>query len=358
MSSRLGAVLGTVFVVIAVVQVVTMFEVLGGRKHAPQWDQRLRLAHRLSGYGFAVLYAVMLGGMLLRLAQYQGELDARTAIHMTLAAAMFPALVLKILIARRYAKFINLLPALGIANFTLALAMNSITAGYYWLRQVTTPHVSIASADRSQLDPLLGRELLDQKCVRCHTLERVFAAKKDAKGWEATVNRMMALDPVRIRTGDAGQILHFLIELRALPTTAEGEDQVAGQMFEGKCAKCHGLDRALALKDTAQGWQDTVEAMRRRDPKWLSEEEAVRIARFLDRRFGIDPSQPGAAATLGHDLFQRRCNKCHDYDEALKKPQMAMGEWRRLVAEMRDNDPQWIQAGEIEAIAAYLAGRS
>lgn len=35
-----------------------------------------------------------------------------------------------------------------------------------------------------------GQQLVQAKCGRCHTLDRVNAAKKDRAGWEATVERM------------------------------------------------------------------------------------------------------------------------------------------------------------------------
>jgi mono/diheme cytochrome c family protein len=33
--------------------------------------------------------------------------------------------------------------------------------------------------------------LLNQRCAGCHNLDRVKAAKKDAAGWKATVERMV-----------------------------------------------------------------------------------------------------------------------------------------------------------------------
>jgi hypothetical protein len=56
---------------------------------------------------------------------------------------------------------------------------------------------------------------------------------------------------------------------------------VARELFVTKCSKCHRLDTALSDTHTPEEWQAVVEAMRLKDPTWISEEEAVAIAEFL-----------------------------------------------------------------------------
>lgn len=52
-------------------------------------------------------------------------------------------------------------------------------------------------------------------------------------------------------------------------------------LFVVKCAKCHRLDKALSAALTPQEWRETVEHMRLKDPSWMSETEAAKIADFL-----------------------------------------------------------------------------
>jgi hypothetical protein len=52
-------------------------------------------------------------------------------------------------------------------------------------------------------------------------------------------------------------------------------------LFVVKCAKCHRLDRPLSASMTPPEWADTVERMRQKDPSWISESEAAKIANFL-----------------------------------------------------------------------------
>jgi hypothetical protein len=73
------------------------------------------------------------------------------------------------------------------------------------------------------------------------------------------------------RGGSAGPAEDLTIENLAL-----GKD-----LFVIKCAKCHRLDRALAARKTPEEWTATIATMRQKDPTWMGESEAERIATFL-----------------------------------------------------------------------------
>jgi hypothetical protein len=51
--------------------------------------------------------------------------------------------------------------------------------------------------------------LIESKCVMCHTLDRVKAAKHDAAGWEQTISRMRSNGLV-ITDEEMQQILDYL----------------------------------------------------------------------------------------------------------------------------------------------------
>jgi len=40
-------------------------------------------------------------------------------------------------------------------------------------------------------DVLDGEKLVQERCTRCHDLERIYSAEKDRDGWEKTVDRMI-----------------------------------------------------------------------------------------------------------------------------------------------------------------------
>jgi hypothetical protein len=52
-------------------------------------------------------------------------------------------------------------------------------------------------------------------------------------------------------------------------------------LFVVKCAKCHRLDKALSAQLSPHEWEETIDRMRQKDPSWISESEAAKIAGFL-----------------------------------------------------------------------------
>ena len=52
-------------------------------------------------------------------------------------------------------------------------------------------------------------------------------------------------------------------------------------LFEQKCVKCHSLSKSLGKRKTKEGWIRTVERMRRKNSKLISEAESEEIAEYL-----------------------------------------------------------------------------
>jgi len=72
-------------------------------------------------------------------------------------------------------------------------------------------YVALTEIDDKILDENLGRQVVNQKCNKCHTLERVYRTFKSEDGWTSTVNRMASLDAPNISSFDIKQSIHFLI---------------------------------------------------------------------------------------------------------------------------------------------------
>jgi len=64
------------------------------------------------------------------------------------------------------------------------------------------------------------------------------------------------------------------------PDTAENLS-LGKDLFVVKCAKCHRLDRALSALKTPEEWHRTITTMREKDPTWMGQSEAERVASFL-----------------------------------------------------------------------------
>jgi uncharacterized membrane protein len=83
----------------------------------------------------------------------------------------------------------------------------------------------------------------------------------------------------------ASAMFHFLEGREA---TAEAERAwpavdmaFARDLFVTKCSKCHRLDAPLSETHEPEEWRATVEAMRLKDPTWISQDQAEAIAEFL-----------------------------------------------------------------------------
>lgn len=81
-----------------------------------------------------------------------------------------------------------------------------------------------AKLDKAQVEPILGylsaKSSFETKCNVCHDLQKPLAAIKDAKQWQATVQRMSAMKPGHLSDADAGAITLFLSLVTPVKTVA------------------------------------------------------------------------------------------------------------------------------------------
>lgn len=67
-------------------------------------------------------------------------------------------------------------------------------------------------------------------------------------------------------------------------------------------------------------------------------------------------SQPASSAQNGEEVFLNRCSTCHGTERALAAPRTRKG-WENVIAEMVNNNGAQLEAGEPEAILAFLTER-
>ncbi|MBM3239675.1 hypothetical protein FJZ31_25590 [Candidatus Poribacteria bacterium] len=161
MPPMITTLLGFVFVLAGIISVYTMLEIRG----RPQLtlDSRVLIKiHKNSGYIFVLLYIVVLILMIIKLRNYKVGLSPLANIHILLAVATFPILVIKVVAARVYKKLSAQLLFFGVLLFVLGFSLNGITGGYYLLQ--TT--MGISSPNKS---------LVEKKCSRCHPLEKAYS---------------------------------------------------------------------------------------------------------------------------------------------------------------------------------------
>lgn len=261
---NLSALLGVAFVVVGAATVWAMFHA-AARLRDRGASSRLVAGHRVGGYVFVALFAVMTYYMVLRVADTPGELSARPMTHLVVAVVMMPLIFGKLLIARYYkAAYYSALMPLGLTIFSLGFVLVTIAAGPYLLRRATVEDISLAPVDMGEksIDVAAAENLTRQRCATCHTLDRVVGAHKDQAGWLNTINRMRAYPGSNLAPDEARTVLAYLVSRVGVDSsTAQGERSVGKALVDGKCAKCHDLDRVYKVRKAADEWKDTVARM-------------------------------------------------------------------------------------------------
>ena len=287
MSPQWTSALGVLFVILAAVQVWLMLEVTGRAK--PKFNPlTMSRIHRVTGYLFLTLYLLFLYVMIKKMAGANAPLDGKAILHMALAVSIIPILFVKILIVRYYPKAFNIVvPLMGIAILTLATSFVSITGGYYFIKSISTKYVSTFDPRSTHLDVDIGREMVVQKCNRCHDLTRVFTMVKTPEEWKGTVNRMTQRDPTWISTGQIDQIVYFLSERQNINKTDDILTVQIETLMDTKCSRCHKIERVFAKRRTRDQWRTLVTRMSNRHRSWISDREAKLIGDYLIRAFGI-----------------------------------------------------------------------
>ncbi len=258
---------GLIATLTGAIALLLMLELRGNPGKDSTTNQRLVMAHKVTGYIFIVFFLVILAIMLSKVEASQDEFSPRTILHISLALLIVPLLAFKILIIRRFRRFEHYVPGIGIAVFLAFFLLNTMTAGYYFIHGSPTLYpLGLTEGDAIVLDEQKGQKLVAQKCGKCHTLERIFKSLKTDQGWTETVNRMVAFDAPNITEGQGKHILHYLINQQKrreqLVATASGAKEKAGQkLIEQKCSYCHGLDRIFLARKTPNEWAELVDNM-------------------------------------------------------------------------------------------------
>jgi mono/diheme cytochrome c family protein len=131
---------------------------------------RLRKIHRVFGYAFGLVFAVLavLGAEFI--IEGGDQLSLRAVLHGLLAVSLLFIFLFKIVLVRFYRSFLRLVPTLGMTVLILALVVFAVSAGFYVLRSVFPPEPAQA-ADPSPVqagDAGAGAVLYARQCGSCH----------------------------------------------------------------------------------------------------------------------------------------------------------------------------------------------
>ena len=204
-------ILGVVFLLLGAAAVVTMLW-RQGRETGERGMRRLRFAHRIAGYGFALIFAVLFVTMLKRIVAFWEESSPRINLHEALAVGLLFLLSAKLAIPRVFPRLNRHLFGLGIAIYFVSFILVGVTGGYYVARKIQrTPYIVHGDTSSDVLDEALGKELLIRKCSPCHQMQSILQPRSH-EAWEKVVNDMVELASPRINTAEGEQILFYLTE--------------------------------------------------------------------------------------------------------------------------------------------------
>src|SRR5258708_15024758 len=254
--------LGVTFVLVGAINVWLILQA-SARVRDAKASTRLIAAHRIGGYLFIALFCVMGYFMLARLGD-AGSASPGIMIHLTLAMVLSPLLFVKVLIARYYKSYYSLLMPIGLVIFVLAFVLIGITAGPSLVHQARMQTVSLEAIDLppASIDLNLAAATMEKRCSKCHNLDRIAGARKDARGWLATVNRMKALPGSGISEADSRIIVSYLAsELAPKGSMAAASLEVGRALVDQRCGRCHSLDRVYKTAETPEEWRATVAEM-------------------------------------------------------------------------------------------------
>ncbi len=262
---------------------------------------RLIQAHRAGGYIFIALFGLMTYYMIRRLADMHGEASALPLVHMLLAVVLVPLIFVKVLIARYYkAAFYSALLPLGLIIYSIGFVLVAITAGPYLLRRATVEDIPLESVamGTQKIDVDAAQLLTQDRCVKCHNLDRVFGARKDARGWLDTVNRMRSYPGSSISADDGRTIIAYLVSRVGVDdSTPQGEDLVGKSLVDSRCDKCHDLQQVYRSVKTPDEWKTTVARMQTYAPAGhFKPGEPEQIVAYLSATLTPDAKRAAAPA--------------------------------------------------------------
>ncbi|MCI5146863.1 MAG: hypothetical protein D3923_15395, partial [Candidatus Electrothrix sp. AR3] len=346
MQPQFSSMLATLLVVIAGVTVLIMLE-MNGKMKETQKKSVWVITHRILGYLFLILFAFMLVYMVIRAGSFHEELPAKAMLHIILALLLVPLIMIKVVIARRRAQLSTKLILLGMAIFGLSFGLTGITAGYYAFHRGDFKYTAFSGANKEILSIEHGQKIMNRKCSKCHSLERVYRTYKSDMAWAQTINKMATLDYPNITNSDLQQIVDYLSKQQE-KRQVDADKEIGRNLVAQKCNICHGLDKVFGADLNKEEWNETINKMTKilGDPDFLSQHEQGSIIHFLTtrKRRSSDLQKDTTKMEAVRLLVARKCSVgCHALDRVLREAKNEV-DWREPVNSMIEitGDPNFL----------------
>jgi len=370
-----SATLGLVFLGLAFASVFLMFHLWGypfdkvARKSAA--PRSLMYLHRAIGYAYATVYVIMMIRMVPRMWEYQVELPPRTVAHLLLGFTIGVILIVKISIVRFFRHLEEWMPYLGTSLLLCTVLLLGLSVPFAFreralanaaaggdvysasnrARVAAQIAMSEIPAEAQKLDLgsmkslAAGRDVLLDKCVKCHDLKTILARPRSANDWYTTVSRM-ADKPALFAPINDTEVLHVSAYLIAITPDLQKSKKKQREQED---------ERLEAMADL------NVEA----EPAMMSMPDGTTPAAATPPA-AVMPPPPAAAPPaakkpeppppdpkVAQATFARVCSQCHeltDVDDAPPKSEAGCG---KLIARMIGNG-MTARQGDLRVVKFYL----
>ncbi len=132
------------------------------------------------------------------------------------------------------------------------------------------------------------KAFFEDKCSRCHTLDRIFLEPLTDESRRHVVSRMQTRSGTDwLSDEDVERVLQYLstahLKAPAPPEVAAGA--TGKELFAARCQTCHTMERISVHLSPDHlmnmDWSHVVNRMRGKAPQWMTEAESQRIADYL-----------------------------------------------------------------------------
>ncbi|OHB41115.1 MAG: hypothetical protein A3G70_02545 [Planctomycetes bacterium RIFCSPLOWO2_12_FULL_39_13] len=173
--------------------------------------------------------------------------------------------------------------------------------------------------------------LYEEKCSKCHTLERVFAEHKTENEWRICIAKMIQKNPLWITETEEVQITDEILGRRndiVIPYPQKKKYADTQLLFIDRCTKCHTASRILKENKTEEEWKETVLRMRDNAPELFYEEDIAVLTEYLTERGKLMRDD------IASQIMVEKCLVCHEAGRILLE-RKSRNDWEKCVTDMR-----------------------
>lgn len=195
-----------------------------------------------------------------------------------------------------------------------------------------------------------GKEVIKEKCLKCHNAQRIFIFKRTPQEWAVTLRRMQEKSPQWLSDADITACADFLSAHYAL---------TGKELFEELCVVCHsriGNKQLLYQPKTKPAWALAIERMRRKYSFLIGVTDAQKINEFwTDRKNNRNLKVVMKENDFNEALFEAKCGRCHTYN-FIYGQKKTKKDWPQVLTRMQKKSPRWISQEDLGRIKKFIFG--